>query len=518
MQTNPFLKILFLIAFLLLLSYTPQSANGQAPTTMSALWEMINTSRQNNGVGRLAWNNLLAQAAQQHAQDIGNHNLEGHIGSDGSTPEERATRLGYRSYPDTILVAQNWATGSTSEAFALFLEDSLNRNNMWSPIWREAGIGMAPSSVGEQVWVVVFGAQPGVLPLFVNHDEPRTTEQRVTVQLRAEESVYDSSSFTAPIEMRVAEAHQIADVPWQAWQSEIGLELSPSRGEKVVVAELRDAQGRIVRSQDRILFEPSSQSLLTPSVEVTPSGTAFVTFSPTLTPLITLTEVRLTLTPTATGSPTLPTMTLTPSVTSSPERTVIPTVTSTPTTISSNPSIENTLTPTATLPVVAATASATLTVISSNEGRRTATPNLISTSLPTVSPMRTLSSADETTMELISSSEKASTPTTFATATQRSRLTTTATGESSQTSILTPTKQVKAAALATPVSFSTPTASVTSPAISEQIMRLFPIATPKGRLLWLIMTNRTVSLIILITIELILFVAMLDYFIYSSLR
>src|SRR4051812_22644958 len=43
----------------------------------------------------LAWNPSLADAAQQHSQDMADHNFQSHSGSDGSDPGGRARKSGY---------------------------------------------------------------------------------------------------------------------------------------------------------------------------------------------------------------------------------------------------------------------------------------------------------------------------------------------------------------------------------------------------------------------------------------
>jgi len=46
-------------------------------------------------VPALVWNEKLAKAAGDHAKDMAENNLTGHIGSNGSEPDERMTEAGY---------------------------------------------------------------------------------------------------------------------------------------------------------------------------------------------------------------------------------------------------------------------------------------------------------------------------------------------------------------------------------------------------------------------------------------
>ncbi|MDQ4075323.1 MAG: hypothetical protein M3220_03655, partial [Chloroflexota bacterium] len=145
--------------------------------------------------------------------------------------------------------------------------------------------------------------QPGVLPIFVNHDAPRTTERAVTVQVGSEEAGGAEEIFTVPVEIRVAEAEQLEAAPWQPWTAEVELELSPGGGEKTVVIEYRDQQGQSVRASDTIFLiqpggpVPTSRVQLAPTL--TPSATPTITPSPSPTPTPTVTP-----SPTATPIPT----------------------------------------------------------------------------------------------------------------------------------------------------------------------------------------------------------------------
>lgn len=320
-QLNLILKPWLLFGCLLLLTLMPSATTAQAPVDGHVMWEMINTARQANDVELLAWNEVLAQAAQQHAEDIAKRDEASHIGSDGSTPEQRVARLGYASYPDGIRARENLSTGSAIEVMAFFLEDQTHRENLLLPSWREVGVasvGKAESLLGSPLWVVVFGAQPGVLPIFINDNEEQTTESTVIIKLRHEEAGYSEDIFTTPVEMRLGEAETITDTLWVPWQAEMELELEAPGGEKVVIAEFRDAMGHIVQSQDTIYLVLPNDALPTSAVQLAPTLTP--SYTPTITPTPTMTPIP-TVTPTSTATVT-PIPTLTPTMTVTPVSTV----------------------------------------------------------------------------------------------------------------------------------------------------------------------------------------------------
>lgn len=290
---------------LFLLVCLPISVHAQGPEPERLFWEMTNEARAANGVGRLAWNEQLAEAAHLHAQDIAGREDPGHIGSDGSTPQQRAERAGYPPYPDGVRASENWSTGSAMEAMAYFVEDQIHRDNMLLPIWREVGVGRAETSWGGELWVVLYGAQPGVLPIFINQDEPRTTQRRVTVQLRSEEAGFHPDIFTTPMEMRLGEPESIEVARWRPWQPESEITLSPGGGEKTVIVELRDGQGHVVSASDTITLVVPNGPVPTPRTQLAPTLTA--TLAPTETTVPTGTPApgaTVTVVPTPTPEPT----------------------------------------------------------------------------------------------------------------------------------------------------------------------------------------------------------------------
>jgi hypothetical protein len=317
----PFCRFRFLLSHFILLALlclggmSPvevHAGRGNGPRKQSAtptlFYEMVNEARRANAVGLLGWNEELAAAAQAHADDIATRSDPNHTGSDGSLVAERVARTGYLPYPDRMRVSENWSSGTALEAMKFFLEDQIHRDNLLLPIWREVGVGHATREGGGELWVVVFGAQPGVYPLFVNQDEPRTTSRTVTVEIRAEEAGFAPDLFTGATEMRVADARQVSTAEWQPFQPQVTIELVEGGGDHSVVAELRDAQGRVVRSVDTIYLIGEAAPLPTPRIVLAPTLTASATNTPTATPTITPTPTTTptpTITPTPTPTPTM---------------------------------------------------------------------------------------------------------------------------------------------------------------------------------------------------------------------
>jgi uncharacterized protein YkwD len=70
---------------------TCQSVSTGAQATLG----LINRQRAQNGCGPVVSDDRLAAAAQEHARDILNTGITGHVGSDGSNPDQRIADAGY---------------------------------------------------------------------------------------------------------------------------------------------------------------------------------------------------------------------------------------------------------------------------------------------------------------------------------------------------------------------------------------------------------------------------------------
>ena len=97
----------------------------------------------------VAWNSLLAQAAQKHARDMAARRAMSHTGSDGSSMSERVAREAY----DFSTLGENVSAGYTSvpDALAGWMRSAGHCANMMSPNFREVGVGGAVASTSASV-------------------------------------------------------------------------------------------------------------------------------------------------------------------------------------------------------------------------------------------------------------------------------------------------------------------------------------------------------------------------------
>jgi uncharacterized protein YkwD/spore germination protein YaaH len=150
------LKSLTLVLVALLLSFWPQALSAQ--DAAQEVLNAINAARAENGLGPLAANALLNQAAQNHVNDMLTNYVYGHYGSDGSTVRTRVARTGYSATP---WVSENWVSASSpSGAMRWWMNDYIHRVNILTARWTEVGIGVGTRG-SEMIFVTVFSAGGG---------------------------------------------------------------------------------------------------------------------------------------------------------------------------------------------------------------------------------------------------------------------------------------------------------------------------------------------------------------------
>jgi uncharacterized protein YkwD len=123
----------------------------------AAVYSGVNRLRQ--ACGLIGDDPRLTEAAQRHANDMLTNGLNGHIGSDGSSPQVRITDAGYRSrYSGEVVF---WGTGSAanpSEALDMWMQSPPHRAIILNCAYTAAGF--ATASNGNKMTVVGDFAAP----------------------------------------------------------------------------------------------------------------------------------------------------------------------------------------------------------------------------------------------------------------------------------------------------------------------------------------------------------------------
>ncbi|MCI0476670.1 MAG: CAP domain-containing protein [Anaerolineales bacterium] len=298
-------------------------AHAQSADQAADLAARLNRERVTRGLAPLALNAKLTTAAQAHAEDLArrgkiNSAQEGHIGSDGSTVFDRVARTEYGAYSWGRRLGENWAWyRSAADALAMWMESAPHRANILHQLYREMGIGVASNPVSGFVYVVDFGVQPNVLPIFINDGASETKSPSVQITLTSEEVMPngDGDSIGRPVQVMLANSVDFAGAPWQLYVPKITWTLAPNGGTKTVYVKYRDAKGRTALASDSIVVAAPTVPTSTPTratptnspTRVTPRSSASVTFAPTerppeiptLTPTVVLTDRAPNETPTA---------------------------------------------------------------------------------------------------------------------------------------------------------------------------------------------------------------------------
>ncbi len=116
---------------------------------------LVNDLRARNGLSPLTYRPVLAQAAQQHANDCSQRGSCSNLGADGSDVGTRLARLGYTAARSDQVWAMN---GTPGDAVSWWEGEDWARRLLLSTTYSEIGVGVAPAPWG-YYFIAVF-AQP----------------------------------------------------------------------------------------------------------------------------------------------------------------------------------------------------------------------------------------------------------------------------------------------------------------------------------------------------------------------
>ncbi len=289
------------------------TASAQAPNTMAELAARINQERVSRGLTPYAVNGELTTAAQAHANDMALSGKLSHTGSDGSDVFARVARTRYGKYSWGYRLGENWAWyHDIATAMQMWMNSAPHRENILHPLYREMGIGIAPAPMGGSIYVLVFGAQPNVLPIFVNNGATSASSASVTLTLSDEQVVVSGdgpSVIGHPTQVQISNDTSFENDKWVAYAAQLPWTLASGNGTQTVYVKYRDANGRTATANDSIVVGTAeasrgaaSSASLTPTRAPTKSPTRKPTATRTRTPRPSATRT-LTPNPTATNLP-----------------------------------------------------------------------------------------------------------------------------------------------------------------------------------------------------------------------
>jgi uncharacterized protein YkwD len=106
----------------------------------------------------LRWNDMLAEASREHAEDMAQNNYFSHNARDGSGPAQRVERSGYKWH----ITAENIAAGQSKpeDAVAAWIKSPGHCANLMNPAFTDMGVAYAVDRRSELgvYWSQAFGA------------------------------------------------------------------------------------------------------------------------------------------------------------------------------------------------------------------------------------------------------------------------------------------------------------------------------------------------------------------------
>jgi uncharacterized protein YkwD len=243
----------------------------------------VNRTRLAQGLTPYKLNDALTAAAERHSRDMANTGRVDHVGSDQSFYRERILQAGYGQWGFAPIVSENiyGGTGDAGIAFDWWMSADNQRGLILSSRYREIGIAVQEGANGWMYWTVTFGAQPNVLPIFINDGATQVDKPSVLVTLTNENAVPAGEGQTTmgqALQVRLAHDNQLSGAEWQPWQARIPFELLP-QSEQQVYVQYRDAQGRVALAWVSVTLTnvPPTSS---PTSEPTNTPTPAATFTP----------------------------------------------------------------------------------------------------------------------------------------------------------------------------------------------------------------------------------------------
>ncbi len=131
---------------------TSAGDTGSGPT--ARVLTLVNAEREKAGCSPVTVDSKLTKAAQDHSQDMADHQNMSHTGSDGSSMSDRLARVGYRFSTAGENVAAGY--GTAESVMDGWMNSPGHKANILNCAFKEIGIGLAGPG---NYWTQDFGSQ-----------------------------------------------------------------------------------------------------------------------------------------------------------------------------------------------------------------------------------------------------------------------------------------------------------------------------------------------------------------------
>lgn len=134
------------------------AARRRALDIEQAVFALVNRVRAEKNRAPLAWNNALAEAARNHAENMSRFDFFSHAGRDGSMVDERvATQKieGWQALGENIAYNRGYIDPAEA-AVEKWLLSPAHRDNLLGAAWQQTGIGVALKPDGTVYFTQIF--------------------------------------------------------------------------------------------------------------------------------------------------------------------------------------------------------------------------------------------------------------------------------------------------------------------------------------------------------------------------
>jgi uncharacterized protein YkwD len=121
-------------------------------------FQLINEKRAAQNLPALKWNEDVARIARVHSQNMAQYKFLSHQGTDGSTVDDRADRIGlskWRAIGENIAYNRGYAQ-PIEFAVERWMQSPKHKQNLLGDRWQESAIGVAIASDGSYYLTQVF--------------------------------------------------------------------------------------------------------------------------------------------------------------------------------------------------------------------------------------------------------------------------------------------------------------------------------------------------------------------------
>jgi len=138
--------------------------------------DSVNALRRASNAAPVSFNAALNAAAETHSRDMSVQNRPWHFGSDGSSPIDRARRVGYDGRLIGEAISETFET--ETQTLAAWMDAEGTRRIILSPDARDMGFAFFQERNGKIWWTLVMGGPGDVLESAPRPDADLRATQR----------------------------------------------------------------------------------------------------------------------------------------------------------------------------------------------------------------------------------------------------------------------------------------------------------------------------------------------------